>query len=124
MPPSLSWKFTEKEFTEQVKDVKLFVKCIQAITLNHPPFLCGFASLREISMSDFRLIDVLDCAKSTHGLQRDCSVRRCALPARIRMQSGYFVMSVDRVSLHAVAGPRTSEHMPLSVWSLPVPNPQ
>jgi hypothetical protein len=54
MPPSLSWKFTEKEFTEQVKDVKLFVKCIQAITLNHPPLLCGFASLREISMSDFR----------------------------------------------------------------------
>jgi hypothetical protein len=54
MPPSLSWKFSEKEFTEQVKDVKLFVKCIQAITLNHSPLLCGFASLREISMSDFR----------------------------------------------------------------------
>jgi hypothetical protein len=42
MPPSLSWKFTEKEFTEQVKDVKLFVKCIQAITLNLSPLLCGF----------------------------------------------------------------------------------
>jgi hypothetical protein len=54
MPPSLSWKFTEKEFTEQVKDVKSFVKCIQAITLNHSPLLCGFASLREISMSDVR----------------------------------------------------------------------
>ncbi len=54
MPPSLSWKFTEKEFTEQVKDVKLFVKCIQAITLNHSPLLCAFASLREISMSEFR----------------------------------------------------------------------
>jgi hypothetical protein len=53
-PPSLTWKFAEKEFTEQVKDVKLFVKCIQAITLNHPPLLCGFASLREISMTDFR----------------------------------------------------------------------
>jgi hypothetical protein len=25
-PPSLTWKFAEKEFTEQVKDVKLFVK--------------------------------------------------------------------------------------------------
>jgi hypothetical protein len=53
-PPSLSWKFTEKEFTEQVKQVKLFVKCIQVITLNHSPLLCGFASLQEISMSDFR----------------------------------------------------------------------
>jgi hypothetical protein len=48
IPPSLSWKSTEKEFTEQVKDVKLFVKCIQAITLNLSPLLCGFASLREI----------------------------------------------------------------------------
>jgi hypothetical protein len=57
-PPSLSWKFSEKEFTEQVKDVKLFVKCIQAITLNHSPLLCGFASLREISMSDFRMLNL------------------------------------------------------------------
>jgi hypothetical protein len=56
MPPSLSWKFTEKEFTGQVKDLKLFVKCIQAITLNHSPLLCGIASLREISMSDFRIL--------------------------------------------------------------------
>jgi hypothetical protein len=58
MSPSLSWKFTEKEFTKQVK----VVKCIQAITLNLPLLLCGFASLREISMSDFRSLLKSDLA--------------------------------------------------------------
>jgi hypothetical protein len=72
MPPSLSWKFTEKEFTEQVKDVKLFVKCIQAITLNHPPLLCGFASLREISMSDFRTCSsILHLTQGREGAKRE-----------------------------------------------------
>jgi hypothetical protein len=71
--------------------------------------------LSEVQDHQMVQIDVLDCAKSTLGLQTDCSVRRCALLSRIPTQSGYFVMSVDRVSLHAAAGPRTSEHMPLSV---------
>jgi hypothetical protein len=65
MPPSLSWKFSEKEFTKQMKDVKLFVKCIQAITLNQSLLLCGFASLREISMSDFRCHEVTQNALCT-----------------------------------------------------------
>jgi hypothetical protein len=74
MPPSLSWKFSEKEFTKQMKDVKLFVKCIQAITLNHSLLLCGFASLREISMSDFRVDESVEEGArhrvGRHGVRR------------------------------------------------------